>query len=93
VRDQNNFDPALQRKRLMTLCHLFLIHRYRIDSVHFVTPTEDNHRQTERMKERGIFTTVATEVGQIIVAEVNKDRVTQLLAPDRNALTALIEKG
>jgi isocitrate lyase len=93
VRDQNTFDPALQRKRLMTLSHLFLIHRYRIDSVHFVTPTEDNLRQTERMKERGIFATVATEVGQIIVAEVNKDRVTQLLAPDRTALTRLIEKG
>jgi isocitrate lyase len=77
----------------MTLSHLFLIHRYKIDSVHFVTPTEDNHRQVERMKERGIFTTVAKEVGQIIVAEVNKDRVTQLLAPDRIALTTLIEKG
>jgi isocitrate lyase len=93
VRDQNTFDPALQRKRLMTLSHLFLIHRYRIDSVHFVTPTEDNHRQVERMKERGIFATVAKEVGQIIVAEVNKDRLTQLLAPDLIALTTLIEKG
>ena len=58
VRDQNTFDPALRRKRLMTLTQLFLIHRYRIDSVHFLTPTEDNHRQTERMKERGIFTAV-----------------------------------
>jgi isocitrate lyase len=93
VRDQNTFDSALQRKRLMTLSQLFLIHRYKIDSVHFVTPTEDNHRQTERMKERGIFTTVAKEVGQIIVAEVNKDRVHQLLAPDRMVLTTLIEKG
>jgi len=93
VRDQNTFDPALQRKRLMTLSHLFLIHRYKIDSVHYVTPTEDNHRQVERMKERGIFTTVAKEVGQIIVADVNKDRVAQLLAPDRVALTTLIEKG
>ena len=93
VRDQNTFDPALKRKRLMTLTHLFLIHRYRIDSVHFVSPTEDNHRQVERMKERGLFTTVAKEVGQIIVAEVNKDRMAQLLAPDRIALTALIEKG
>ncbi len=93
VRDQNTFDAALQRKRLQTLCHLFLIHRYKIDAVHFVTPTEDNHRQTERMKERGIFATVATEVGQIIVADVNKDRVARLLAPDRVALTTLIEKG
>jgi isocitrate lyase len=93
VRDQNTFDVALQRKRLMTLSHLFLIHRYRIDSVHFVSPTEDNQRQTEKMKERGIFASVATEVGQIIVADVNKDRVAQLLAPDRAALTTLIGKG
>ena len=93
VRDQNTFDPAFKRKRLMTLTHLFLIHRYKIDSVHFVSPTEDNHRQIERMKERGLFTTVAKEVGQIIVAEVNKDRLTELLAPDRIALTTLIEKG
>ncbi len=93
VRDQNTFDTALQRKRLMTLSHLFLIHRYKIDSVHFVTPTEDNHRQAERMKERGIFASVTKEVGQIIVADVNKDRMAQLLAPDRAALTTLIERG
>ena len=77
----------------MTLTQLFLIHRYKIDSVHYVTPTEDNHRQTERMKARGLFSTVNKEVGQIIVADVNKDRLTELLAPDRIALTTLIEKG
>src|SRR6266496_1385805 len=27
VRDQNNFDPSMRNKRLMTLAHLFLIHR------------------------------------------------------------------
>ena len=29
VRDQNTFDTALRKKRLMTLIHLFLIHRYK----------------------------------------------------------------
>jgi isocitrate lyase len=74
----------------MTLAHLFLIHRYKAESVHFVTPTEDNHRQTERMKSLGIFSAVAQEVGEIIVADVNALRIKELLAPDRAALQALI---
>jgi isocitrate lyase len=90
VRDQNTFDVALRRKRLMTLLQLFLVHRYRSDSVHYLTPTEDNHRQTEAMKARGLFSAVNDEVGEIIVADVNKERVAQLLEPDRKALRALI---
>jgi isocitrate lyase len=93
VRDQNTFDAALRMKRLMTLNQLFLIHRYKVDSFHYVTPTDDNQRQTERMKERGIFSSVTSEVGKIIVAEVNKDRIKQLLEADRVALGTLIEKG
>ena len=46
VRDQNTFDDALRQKRLMTLIHLFLVHRYKADSVHYVSPTEDNQYQT-----------------------------------------------
>ena len=88
IRDQNTFDGKLRRKRLMTLNQLFLIHRYKIDSVHYLTPTEDNHRQTEKMKLRGVFSAVNDEVGEIIVADVDKDRVKQLLEPA--ALTALI---
>jgi isocitrate lyase len=91
VRDQTTFDVALRRKRLMTLIQLFLIHRYKVDSVHYLTPTDDNQRQTERMKGRGLFTSVNTEVGKIIVADVNKDRVKELCEPDRAALRALIE--
>ena len=90
VRDQNTFEVGLRRKRLMTLAQLFLIHRYKIDSVHYLTPTEDNQRQTESMRKRGLFSVVANEVGDIIVADVNKDRVKELLAPDRAALRALI---
>jgi isocitrate lyase len=93
VRDQNLFDVALRRKRLMTLAQLFLIHRYKIDSVHYLTPTDDNHKQTEAMKARGVFGAVNDEVGQIIVAEVNKERVGKLLEPDRAALQALITGG
>jgi isocitrate lyase len=92
VRDQNTFDPELRQKRLMTLIQLWLIHRYRIDSVHYVTPTDDNRRQTAKMKEHGLFTDVNTEVGQIIVADVNAPRIAELLAPDRAALGRLIRK-
>ena len=90
VRNQNNYDVSLRRKRLMTLVHLFLIHRYRVDSVHFVTPTDDNLRQTEHMKARGIFSAVQTEIGSIIVAEVVRERVKEIAAADKKALEALI---
>ena len=38
VRDQNTFEESLRKKRLMTLVHLWLVHRYKSDSVHYVTP-------------------------------------------------------
>jgi isocitrate lyase len=92
VRDQDTLDPALRRRRLMTLAHLFLIHRYRAESVHYVSPTEDNQVQTARMQEIGIYGSVATEVGEIIVADVNAARIAELLAPDGIALGQLISK-
>lgn len=93
VRDQNTFDPALRHRRLMTLTHLFLIHRYKVGSVHYVTPTEANQYQAQKMKAEGIFAKVDTEIGQIIVARVNAPRISELLAPDRAALGRLITKG
>ncbi len=92
VRDQNNFDPALRKKRLMTLAHLFLVYRYKISSVHFVSPTEDNQRQTVRMKDVGIYTNVHTEVGAIIVADVAAEWVRSVIGTDRGPLQALIAK-
>jgi isocitrate lyase len=92
VRDQNTFAEALRKKRLMTLVHLWLIHRYKADTVHYVSPTEDNQYQTAKMKSHGIFAGVNTEVGQIIVAEVDRARVEALLAADRVALGKLIRK-
>ncbi|MBK8937705.1 MAG: isocitrate lyase family protein [Polyangiaceae bacterium] len=90
VRDQNTFDETLRKKRLMTLLQLFLIHRYKIDSVHYLTPTDDNKRQTEKMKARGLFRAVNDEVGEIIVADVNKDLIKQLVDPELPALAELI---
>ena len=92
IRDQNTFDETLRRKRLMTLAQLFLIHRYKSDSVHYLTPTDDNHRQTERMLARGLFSAVTDEVGQIIVAEVARDKIKDLLETDNAALAALLSE-
>jgi isocitrate lyase len=92
VRDQNTFAGALRQKRLMTLIHLWLVHRFKADAVYYVTPTEDNLYQTEKMKSHGIFRDVHQEVGEIIVADVNHPRIAELLAPDRIALQRLIRK-
>jgi isocitrate lyase len=93
IRDQNTFDEKFRKKRLMTLVHLFLIHRYKSTSVHYVTPTELNKIQAERMKDLGIYSDVNTEVGEIIVAVVNLDFVKELLNPDKVELKKLISKS
>jgi isocitrate lyase len=92
IRDQNTFDKALRKKRLMTLIHLYLIHRYKAASVHYVTPTDDNRYQTQKMKAHGLFSDVHDEVGQIIAADVSADNVKVLLHPDRVRLLELIER-
>ena len=92
VRDQNTFDEKLRQKRLMTLIHLWLVHRYKAQVVHYVSPTEDNQYQTAKMKSHGIFSQVTTEVGEIIVADVDALRVAELLQPDRAKLWRLIRK-
>jgi isocitrate lyase len=91
IRDQST-SPSIRRRRLMTLIQLFLIHRYHVGSVHYVTPTEDNLAQTRRMKDLGIFAVVRTEIGQIIVADVDRVRVAELLLPDGEQLGELIRK-
>jgi isocitrate lyase len=92
VRDQNTFAEKLRQKRLMTLIHLWLVHRFKADAVIYVTPTEDNLYQTSKMKSHGIFSEVYQEVGEIIVAEVNHPRIVELLKPDQVALRRLITK-
>jgi len=92
VRDQNTMAP-LRKKRLMMLAQLFLIYRYKASAVHYLTPNEDNESQAQKMKIMGIFSEVQTEVGQIIVANVNRQFVEELLKPDRAALLGLIRKA
>jgi isocitrate lyase len=92
VRDQNTFDTALRKKRLMTLIHLFLVHRYKVRSVHYVSPTDDNRYQAQKMRTHGLFGDVHDEVGDVIVADVSADGVKALLDPDRDRLNALIQR-
>jgi isocitrate lyase len=92
IRDQETMDLELRQKRLMTVIHLFLIHRYKAESIHYVTPTDDNVAQTRGMEKLGIFSGVSQEIGDIIVAPVDAGRVGELLAPDRVELTKLIRK-
>jgi isocitrate lyase len=91
IRDQNT-EPSIRRRRLMTLIQLFLIHRYGARSIHYLTPTEDNRAQTQRMQELGIFTVVRTEIGQIVVADVDRERVEALVQPGEEALASLIRR-
>src|SRR3954471_10619001 len=92
VRDQNTFAEQLRQKRLMTLIHLWLIHRFKADAVYYIKPTEGNVYQTDKMKSHGIFRDVNKDVGEVIVADVNHPRIEELLAPDREALMRLIRK-
>ncbi len=92
VRDQNTLWPEIRRKRLMLLMHLFLIARYKAVSVHYLTPTEDNRLQTTSMHRMGLFEAVSEEVGEIIVADVNEDVVSNLLGSDE-VMEDLIQGG
>ena len=85
-------EEYFRKKRLMTVVHLFLIHRYKVQFVHYVSPTEDNTYQTSKMKHHGLFKDVHNEVGHIIVAEVDEARIGELVAPDHEALRKLIDK-
>ena len=89
VRDQNTHSPALRRKRLMTLMHLYLIRRYNAVSVQYLTPTEDNFRQTAGMRGLGFYSSVSDEVGRITVADVDETVVSKLVS-DEDALQGLI---
>jgi isocitrate lyase len=92
IRDMNTFDPTLQKKRLMTVAHLFLIHRYKTALVHYLSPTEDNQHQAQKMKRLGLFSDVDTQAQLVIVATVNNARIAELLTADKGALTRLIKK-
>ena len=66
----------------MTLLHLFLLNRFKSDVVHYLTPTEDNAKQCEGMKRRGIYTSFSEEIGQLIMAEVGQEEVASYVSEE-----------
>ncbi len=92
MRDQQTFKEEYQRKRLMMLMHLFLIHRYEAQAIHYVSPNENNTMEVQRLKEIGLFSKAQTEIGQIIVAQVNHEYVKHFIENQDVALDRLIHK-
>ncbi len=58
-----------------------------------MTPTEDNHRAAESMRKRGIFEATYDEVGEIIVADINPQKVAELVASESAEREKLIAKA
>ena len=89
VRDQTT-DPSVRRRRLMTLVQLFLVYRYRAESVHYLAPTSDIKAHVGRLRDLGVYASVATEVGRVLVADVDRARIEALTGVDPTALDALV---
>jgi isocitrate lyase len=93
VRDQNVHDHSLRRKRLSTLLHVFVFHRYKAEYVHYLTPTDDNHRMAANLDQLEIFDGYTEEVGEIIVANIKRSTVKELASSDGVAMQQLITKA
>ena len=83
VKDQNTVKQYRSR-RLMTLMHFFLLHRYKTDLVHYVTPTDDNRLSVHRMIQNGVFREARTDDPNIIAIGVNTARAQKIFANDES---------
>jgi isocitrate lyase len=83
VKDQNTVRKYRSR-RLMTLMHFFLLHRYKIDLVYYVAPTHDNRMSVQRMMYNGIFRQARTDDPNIIAIEVDTARAQRIFANDES---------
>lgn len=92
IRNQIVADTKLRRKRFMTLLQLYLAYRYKADIMEFMTPTDDNRHQTSGMKRFGIFEDAMEEIGDIIVAHIDKVSVAELVNPEGQGIDRLLSK-
>ncbi|TMA08723.1 MAG: hypothetical protein E6J89_14220 [Deltaproteobacteria bacterium] len=83
IKDQNTVKQYRSR-RLMTLMHFFLLHRYKTDLVHYVAPTHDNRASVHRMIQNGVFREARTDDPNIIAIEVNTGRAQKIFASDES---------
>jgi len=81
VKDQNTV-KRYRARRLMTLMHFYLLHRYKTDVVHYVSPTDDNRLSVSRMIQNGVFRKARTDDPNIISIEVDTDRAQRIFATD-----------
>jgi isocitrate/methylisocitrate lyase len=83
VKDQNTV-KKYRARRLMTLMHFFLLHRYKTDLVHYVTPTNDNRLSVSRMIQNGVFREARTDDPNIIAIGVDTGRAQKIFANDES---------
>jgi isocitrate lyase len=83
IKDQNTV-KKYRNRRLMTLMHFFLLHRYKTDLVHYVTPTQDNRVSVQRMIHNGTFRQARTDDPNIIAIEVDTPRAQRKFASDES---------
>jgi isocitrate lyase len=81
VKDQNTV-KKYRNRRLMSLLHFFLLHRYKTDLVHYVTPSGDNRLSVQRMIHNGVFRAARTDDPNIIAIEVDTARAQRIFAND-----------
>jgi isocitrate lyase len=81
VKDQNTV-KKYRNRRLMSLIHFFLLHRYKTDLVHYLTPTQDNRLSVQRMILNGVFRWARTDDPNIIAIEVETARAQKIFAND-----------
>jgi isocitrate lyase len=81
VKDQNTV-KKYRNRRLMSLIHFFLLHRYKADLVHYLTPNQDNRLSVQRMILNGVFRWAPTDDPNIIAIEVETARAQKIFAND-----------
>jgi len=81
VKDQNTV-KKYRNRRLMSLIHFFLLHRYKTDLVHYVAPSGDNRLSVQRMIHNGVFRSARTDDPNIIAIGVDTARAQKIFAND-----------
>jgi isocitrate lyase len=64
--------------------HFFLLHRYKTDFVHYLTPTDDNRLSVRRMIHNGVFREARTDDPNVIAIEVDTARAQKIFANDES---------
>src|ERR1051325_5350023 len=91
VKDQNTM-RRFRARRLMSLMHFYLLHRYKTDLVHYVAPTNDNRVSVRRMIQNGVFREARTDDPNIIAIEVDTARAQQIFANDESIRTFIAQQ-